>query len=168
MFWGILLDTGARQLQPGKIGLALSALTGPPTMFWSAITGDFAPVFGGTVTAIGGALLWMISQPENRQIKVLNETVGLLTAEVSKSRQDLQDARKAHEEAEARYADEIAKLRKAHEVADALASEERAKLRIENENFRVQLARVGAGVRRVENIVTPTTTPDPDHAGGDA
>lgn len=166
MFWGILLDTGARQLQPGKVGLALSALTGPPTVFWSAITGDFAPVFAGTVTAIGGALLWMLSQPENRQVKMLNETVGLLTAELGKSRQDLQNARKAHEEAEARAADEIANLRKAHEAEAVLASEERAKLRVENENFRVQLARVGAGVRRVESIVTPANTPDPDHGGG--
>lgn len=137
MIWGLLVEMGGREVQPGTIGLAVSAITGPPTLLWAAISGDFFPVFSGACMGIAGLGWWIYTQPENRATKALAETTA-----------------------------ELARLRRAQEEADKQAIAERGKLRRENEELRVQLARLMAEVKKVGLAVANpviVVTPDPDH-----
>lgn len=136
MVWEIM-ETASREVQPGTIGLAVSAITGPPTILWAAITGDFFPVFSGACMGVAGLGWWIYTQPENRAAKEL-----------------------------ANLAAELVKMRHDRELADAKAIEERGKLRIENEELRVQLARLMFEVKKVGNAVAnpPLPTPEPDRA----
>lgn len=154
--WVFMTEIASKEVQPGTIGLIIGAITGLPSMTWSAIQGDFFPAYAGSATGIAGFLFWVYKQPEDRKNKMLSDSLASLTLEFARVREELKDARMAAEQSEAK------------------AIEDRTALRIDNENLRVQLAamgqsvsRVGAVVKRVENIVTsPTATPDPDTAKG--
>lgn len=135
MVWEIM-ETASREVQPGTIGLAVSAITGPPTILWAAITGDFFPVFSGACMGMAGLGWWIYTRPEERAAKQLAEMAATLE-----------------------------KMRHDRELADAKAIEERGKLRVENEELKVQLARLMFEVKKVGHAVADRpTTPDPDKA----
>jgi hypothetical protein len=71
MFEQILVDHAVRPMQPGNVGLLISAITGPPTLFWAAVTGDFMPVFSGACMGVAGLGWWIYSQPQKRAVEEL-------------------------------------------------------------------------------------------------
>lgn len=149
--WGIMTEVAAKEVQPGTIGLIIGAITGLPSMTWSAIQGDFLPAYAGSATGIAGFLFWVYKQPEDRKNRMLSDSLAALTLEFARVREELATAR------------ELA------EHADEKSIDERRKLRVQIEELMVQNARLTAGVKRVENIVNsppPTLTPDPDTAKG--
>lgn len=135
------MQTGAREVQPGTIGLAVSAITGPPTLLWAAITGDFFPVFSGACMGMAGLGWWIYTRPEERASKQLAEMAVTLE-----------------------------KMRHDREFADAKAIEERTDLRVEVENLRVQNAKLMFEVKKVGNAVAnpPLSTPEPDRPAAGA
>jgi regulator of replication initiation timing len=149
--WGLMSDTGAREVNSGAVAGIFGLVTGLPSMTWAAMNGDWLPAYAGSATGIGGVIYCIWKQGEDRRLKMMAEAVTAMTMEIGGLRAELKVVREAAEGAEKK------------------AIEDRTALRIENGNLREQLSRNTAAVNRVESIVTnPATTPDPDAAKGAA
>lgn len=149
--WGLMTETGAREVNSGAIAGILGVVTGLPSMTWAAMQGDWLPAYAGSATGIGGVLYCIWKQGEDRRIRMMADTLVVMTGEIGGLRAELKAVREAAED------------------ADKKAVEERMKLRTKIEDLTIQNSRLQAGVKRVENIVTnPTPTPDPDVAKGGA
>jgi regulator of replication initiation timing len=146
--WGLMSDTGSREVNSGAVAGIIGVVTGLPSMTWAAMQGDWLPAYAGSATGLGGVIYCIWKQGEDRRIKVMAEGMASMAAEIAGLRSELKAVRDAAED------------------ADAKAIEDRTSLRIENGKLREQLSRNTAAVNRVENIVAnPTVTPDPDSRG---